>query len=149
MKKCKRDYMAIRFNAKKSDKFKSAMSNTETIIAHGVRVEGDFVSNGNVTIDGELTGSAHITESLQVGETARIKAEVSAKTAVVSGEITGNIRIADRLEILETGKIYGDIEAQVLSIAPGAIVNGRITMTGEGSSAEMDEITVDDIKVED
>ena len=113
------------------------MSNSETIIAHGVRVEGDFVGNGSVVIDGELTGSVQTTESLHIGETAKINAEVSARTAVVAGEIQGNIRISERLELLESCKVHGDIEAQVISMAPGAIVNGRITMTGGADMASV------------
>lgn len=112
------------------------MANTshgETIIAQGVRVEGDFHSQGDVYIEGELSGSLHTDQGLKVGESARIQAEVSAETATIAGEVRGNIRIKDRLELLETSVIYGDIQAEVLSISPGSKVNGRISM---GSMAE-------------
>jgi len=113
------------------------MSNSETIIAHGVRVEGDFVGNGSIVIDGELTGSVQTTESLHIGETAKINAEITARTAVIAGEIKGNMRITERLELLESCRVNGDINAQVISMAPGAVVNGRITMTGDTDMASV------------
>lgn len=107
----------------------------DTIIATGVRVEGDFSSKGDVVIDGEVTGSVHTDASLRIGESARIQADVSAMSAVVAGDVQGNIRAGERLDLLETSRVHGDIEAQVLSIAPGAVVNGRITM-GAPEAAE-------------
>lgn len=104
------------------------VSQGETIIAQGVRVEGDFRSRGDVYIEGELSGSLHTDNNLRIGESARIQAEVSADTATIAGEVRGNIRIADRLDLLETSVIYGDIQAETLSISPGSKVNGRITM---------------------
>ena len=103
-------------------------NHAETIIATGVRVEGDFTSKGDVVIDGEVMGTVHTDASLRIGETARIQADVSAASAVVGGEVQGNIRVGDRLDLLESSRVHGDIEAQVISIAPGAVVNGRVTM---------------------
>lgn len=102
----------------------------ETVIAVGVRVEGDFTSKGDVVIDGEVTGTVHTDSSLRIGDAARISADVSAASAVVAGEIQGNIRITGRLDLLESSRVHGDIEAQVISVAPGSVVNGRITMGG-------------------
>lgn len=114
------------------------MSNdhAETVIATGVRLEGDFTSKGDVLIDGEVSGTVHTDASLRVGETARIQADVSALSAVVGGEIQGNVRVGERLDLLETSRVHGDIEAQVLSIAPGAVVNGKVTMGGAEAAAE-------------
>lgn len=103
-------------------------SSNETIIAQGVIVEGDFSSQGDVIIDGEVTGSVKTDQSLRIGESAKIHADISARTAIIAGEVEGNIHIDDRLELLESSRVHGDIQAQILSVAPGASVNGRITM---------------------
>jgi len=110
-------------------------SSNETIIAQGVKVEGDFHSQGDVVIDGEVSGSIETTQALIIGESARIKADVTAKSAVVAGEVKGNIRASDRLELLATSVVEGDVETSNLSIASGAKVNGKITM-GEVEKAE-------------
>lgn len=110
-------------------------SSNETIIAQGVKVEGDFHSQGDVVIEGEVSGSIETTQALTIGVSARIKADVSAKSAVVAGEVKGNIRASDRLELLATSVVEGDVETANLSIASGAKVNGKITM-GEMEKAE-------------
>lgn len=103
----------------------------ETIIAQGVKVEGDFASDGNVTIEGEVNGSVKAAGHLEVGETARIKANVTAGQANVAGEIIGNLTVKGKLELFASSRVEGDVEAEILSVAPGAKLNGRITMNGK------------------
>lgn len=105
-------------------------SGEETIIAHGVRVEGEFVSQGNVVIEGEVQGTLHTTGDLRVGEEAKITADVVAANAIISGELRGNLQVSGKLELTASSKIIGDVSADVLSIAAGAQVNGKITMDG-------------------
>lgn len=106
------------------------VASEETVIAQGVRMEGDFVSQGDVLIEGEVNGNVQTASDLRVGTAAKIRADVTAKNAVVGGEIRGNIMIAGRLEVLETAKIIGDVTATILSVGAGAQLNGKITMDG-------------------
>ncbi len=100
----------------------------DTIIAEGVKVEGDFTSNGNVTIEGNVTGNVAATGDIFIGENAVIDADVSARNAVISGRVKGNVRIDDKTELTPSSNIEGDLETHVLSVSPGAQVNGRIVM---------------------
>ncbi|MFH1404661.1 MAG: polymer-forming cytoskeletal protein [Patescibacteria group bacterium] len=100
----------------------------ETIIAHGVKVDGNFSSEGNIVIDGELHGTIETKESLRIGQSAVIHADISAKQAIIAGEVEGNITIKGVLELLETSNITGDIEAEVLSVSSGAKINGKVSM---------------------
>lgn len=104
----------------------------ETVIAQGVKVDGEFTSNGNVIIEGEVTGAVAVAGDLTVGQGARIHADVTAQNAAVAGEIGGNLRVNERLEISESARVLGDIEAQILSVSPGASINGRVTMGEQG-----------------
>jgi cytoskeletal protein CcmA (bactofilin family) len=119
------------------DKNKTLMPSSavgETIIAQGVRVEGDFHSQGDVVIDGEVAGSVETQSALSIGETAKIHADVKAKSAVVAGEVVGNIFAADMLELLATSHVKGDIVTARISVAAGARINGKVSME-EGGSA--------------
>jgi cytoskeletal protein CcmA (bactofilin family) len=101
---------------------------TETVIAPSVRVEGDFVSEGNVRIEGEVKGSISTDRDLIVGENAKITAGIQARNGVIAGELHGNLRVFDRLELASTARIYGDIQAKVLSVAPGAMMKGQLVI---------------------
>ena len=59
----------------------------ETIIAQGVKVEGDFTSEGNVFIEGDVSGRIQTNQDLRVGEMAKIQADIRAKNAIIAGEI--------------------------------------------------------------
>ena len=103
----------------------------DTIIASGVKVEGDFVSEGNVVIEGEVVGSLKTAQDLHVGDRAKIHADVSAANATVAGEVRGNVMIREKLELTATSKITGDIHAKILTIEAGAQLNGRVLMGSE------------------
>ncbi len=118
----------------------------DTIIAQGVKVEGNFQSDGNVIIDGELSGSLTTTQSLQIGETAVIHANVSAHSAIIAGVVVGNIKIADKIELLQTSQVDGDIKTKDISVASGAKINGKITM---GNKIKLPEKTVEEDSVSD
>lgn len=105
-----------------------SQSNVETIIAQGVKVEGDFRADGDVVIDGEVSGSVATEKFLRIGETAKIKADVKAHSAVIAGEVQGNILAQEMLELLATSRVKGDITTKRISVASGAQVNGKLTM---------------------
>lgn len=102
-----------------------------TVIAHGVSVEGNFSGESDMIIEGEVSGTVHTLANLSVGPDAKITASVAATNAVVAGKIRGNIVIEERLDLLESSVISGDVEAKILSVVPGAKINGKISMNGK------------------
>ena len=65
-----------------------------------------------------------------VGETGEIMATVRSRNVIVSGTVTGNVFATERLVLHKTARVEGDIEAGSIAIEEGAILNGRITMSG-------------------
>lgn len=100
----------------------------QTMIAQGVKVEGDFSSKGNVVIEGEVNGSVSTDSDLTVGESAKIQANVRAGNATVAGEIQGNLQVDDKLDVASSARIRGDVTAAVLVVAAGATINGKVSM---------------------
>lgn len=103
----------------------------ETIIGPSVKVEGDFTSKGNVTVEGAVHGTLKTDKDLKVGSGARIAANVFATNAFIAGEVKGNVKVNNRLELTDTSKILGDIEAKTLIMASGALLNGKCSMCQE------------------
>lgn len=102
----------------------------ETVVGPSVNVEGDFASEGNITVKGSVTGSVRTSRHLLVEEGARISANVTAGSARIAGEVRGNIRVEESLELTATAKILGDIKARLLAIESGAVLFGKVTMPG-------------------
>lgn len=119
-----------------ADREGGAAALKDTIIAGGVRVEGDFQSQGNIIVEGEVVGTLKTASDLFVGEQAKIHANVSAHNAKVSGEIRGNVKIKERMELSPTSRIIGDMRAKILIVEAGASVNGKISMGEEPAPVE-------------
>src|SRR3989338_8715270 len=107
-----------------------------TVIAEGVKVEGNFVSKGNVLVEGVLKGTVKTDQDLRVSERAKIIANVVAANAVISGEVQGNLKVLGQLEMLPTARVIGDVEAKVLIVSAGACLNGKCIMGEAALSAE-------------
>lgn len=100
----------------------------ETIIGPSVKVEGDFVGEGNFVIDGIVKGRVQTAGNLKIGPRAIITASVQAANALIAGEVQGDVFIDSDLELTETAKITGDITTQSICVARGALLNGACTM---------------------
>ncbi len=99
-----------------------------TIIARGVRVEGDFIAQGDVTIEGDVTGHVTAEGTLHIGAEAKLKAEVSADDAVIAGSIVGSVIVKKRLEIKSTARISGDVTCETVTVEAGAMMDGKISV---------------------
>jgi len=102
----------------------------ETVVGPSVNVEGDFASEGNIVVKGSVAGSVKTSKLLNVEKGAKIFANVKAGNANISGSVKGNMRISDRLELAETAQVQGDITCKILSVAPGALIRGKVVMKG-------------------
>ncbi len=57
-----------------------------------------------------------------------MKAQISARAAVVAGAVTGNMNVSEKLEVLASAKVIGDLQAGSLVIAEGAVFTGNCGM---------------------
>lgn len=101
---------------------------SETIIGPSVHVDGDLSSQGNIVIEGSVTGTIATSGNLTVGEHAVINANVEATNAHFAGTLKGNLVVHERLELKHTSKITGDIATSVLVVDEGALLNGHCQM---------------------
>ncbi len=102
----------------------------ETVVGPSVHVEGDFNSAGNILIKGSVAGKVSTNKLLTLEEGSKVTADIKAGDAIVSGEIIGNAKIENRLELTPTARITGDIKCDILVVHAGALVQGKVSMTG-------------------
>lgn len=108
----------------------------ETVVGTSVKLKGNLKSDGNITVNGSVSGEIRTKSDVIIGGSAEIKANVVAKNCSIAGIVQGNIKVGDELRITETGKVYGDVEAKVLNIASGAIFCGRSMMADKHAHQE-------------
>jgi cytoskeletal protein CcmA (bactofilin family) len=97
-----------------------------TVIAKGVRLEGEFKSQGDVLIEGEVHGTIVTEGLLTLGSEALLKATVTATDAIVAGKLEGNIKIKRKMDVKSTAKITGDLVCETITVESGAVLQGNI-----------------------
>jgi len=108
----------------------------ETIIGSSVKVEGSFVGAGDIVVDGQVTGTLKTNKNLRIGQRAVVKADIEGANIVVAGEIRGQIKCSGKIELLPTAKIYGNIDTQTIAVAHGAVLHGKVSMSGHEVTPE-------------
>lgn len=98
------------------------------IISEGTKIKGDINANGDIRIDGELTGNIAAKGRLVVGPSGKIKGEVNCNNVEVSGIIQGKITANELLNLKSTSHIDGDVIVGRLSVEPGSVFSGTCTM---------------------
>jgi len=82
----------------------------------------------NLRINGSFEGNLDTKGSLTIGENASIRADINGEEIIVGGKITGNIIAKKQLKLCSHAHIVGNIQTPVLSVEPGAILQGKCQM---------------------
>jgi cytoskeletal protein CcmA (bactofilin family) len=109
------------------------------LIGAGTEITGDVNSNGDIRIDGTLTGNLKTAGKVVIGETGKINGEIDCKNSEVLGEIHGKIKVSELLSLKATSKIFGDIITKKLAIEPGSRFTGNCKMGEESQNVRTEE----------
>ena len=113
----------------KMGKFNETDNTTINLISNGTEITGDVKSNGDIRIDGLLTGNLNTKGKVVIGPTGKVKGEVICRNSEVSGAVEGKISVGQLLTLKTSSKIVGDIITYKLSIEPGAKFTGNCKMS--------------------
>jgi cytoskeletal protein CcmA (bactofilin family) len=103
-------------------------------IGAGTIINGDVNSNGDIRIDGVLTGNLTTKGKVVIGETGSLKGEVTCGNAVIEGKTEGKLSVNDLLTLKSTAKVIGDIIINKLAIEPGCKFSGNCKMSGDNTT---------------
>ena len=82
-----------------------------------------------VHIDGHVEGEITLKQnSVTVGRSGVVKADVYGKTICVEGEVHGNLFGDDQVVIRKSGKVFGNLTAPRVTLEDGAKFRGAIDM---------------------
>jgi len=66
-------------------------NNAINLLGIGTEITGDITSNGDIRIDGILIGNIITKGKVVIGETGKVKGEITCKNSDVSGSIDGKM----------------------------------------------------------
>ena len=99
------------------------------LLSGGVSIKCSVKFRNALLIDGEVEGEIDSTGALTIGEHARIRGTIRAKSVIVRGTIDGNIFASERCELGAGCTLRGDIEA------PRLVVDENATFLGSAKIA--------------
>jgi cytoskeletal protein CcmA (bactofilin family) len=100
-----------------------------TMIGKGISISGDVSADSNLKIEGVVEGrSVQTAQDVEIGETAKVTASISAKVVRIAGEVNGDIAGSERVVIARSGRVQGNIVAPRVQLEDGALFRGSIDM---------------------
>ena len=107
---------------------KTDASSAINMIGSGTVITGDIKSQGDIRVDGSLSGSIETQGKIVVGQGGVVEGDVICKDADVAGVLKAKITVSQLLSLKSSAKLNGDIITNKLSIEPGATFTGSCSM---------------------
>ncbi len=109
----------------------------DTLVGSNTKVNGDLNFEGGCHVDGTVNGNVSAdTESnsaLSVSEDANIKGGVTVPYVVLHGIVRGDVFASKRVELGPTARVIGNVYYNLIEMAIGAEINGKLVHQPEGN----------------
>ncbi|NIV17579.1 MAG: hypothetical protein GWN47_04035 [Woeseiaceae bacterium] len=110
-----------------------------TLINEGCKISGVLSGQGDFLINGEIDGDCEITGTVTLAPNGFWKGTIRAANVIVAGHVEGDIVADSRVEIADTARITGTVSAEAIAVAEGAVVEGVMKTTGPEDPTEFVE----------
>ena len=106
----------------------SFSNGTTTLIASGTHVVGDIRFQGNLEIEGEVTGNILAEDSgdarVRVLQQGHVRGDIKVPSVVINGRVEGKVQAPSHVELAANAVVEGDVHYALVEIEKGAKVNG-------------------------
>jgi cytoskeletal protein CcmA (bactofilin family) len=114
----------------------SAPDELNGFMDQGTQFHGELRFRDSFRIDGELKGRIVSDNTLIVGETGKVDADVECSVVSIRGTVTGRVQARDRIELLAGSRVQATLVAPRLVIEEGAFFQGECDMSPSGARDE-------------
>ncbi|UCE85098.1 MAG: polymer-forming cytoskeletal protein [Deltaproteobacteria bacterium] len=97
-------------------------------IGEGSDFQGSLTFKDTARIDGRFSGEIAADNTLVVGETADVEANIQAKNVIISGAVAGDVTASRQLILKKSGRLKGNVQTPSLIVEQGALFNGKTKM---------------------
>jgi cytoskeletal protein CcmA (bactofilin family) len=108
----------------------------ETLVGPNSKVHGDVHFKGGCHIDGVVRGNVTAdpdTESaLSISDIGSVEGGVTVPYVVLNGIVKGDVFASQRVELGPTARVTGNVYYNLIEMAIGAEINGKLVHQPEG-----------------
>jgi cytoskeletal protein CcmA (bactofilin family) len=126
----------VSFSASEAFPPRKPSSEPRALLDRGCKVSGKLEFEEAARIDGQIDGEIIARGNLVIGESAVVKAQITASSIIVAGTLSGEIAASQRIEIHASAKVSGNVTTPKLIVHEGAIFEGYCSMSKEDASKE-------------
>ena len=96
-----------------------------TFFAEGTSFSGKANITGTMRIEGKADGELEATDSIVVGRTGLVQANLKTRRAVLNGRFQGKIHATDRVEMQSGSRVEADVQAKNMVMEDGVQYTGN------------------------
>lgn len=120
-------------------RFLDRQTNTPTLVGLGTRMQGELQCSGDLSVSGEVLGSAHVKGMLTLAETGAWQGDAHCAHALLAGKFEGDLVVTGKLEVRSSAHVKGQITAQQIAIAEGAILEADVNVASDAPVQRFEE----------
>jgi cytoskeletal protein CcmA (bactofilin family) len=109
--------------------------NQHTLISATTHVRGYLRGEGDLEIEGRITGEIEVTGQVTIHAGALIKANITGDKIVVRGAIRGDIVGLSSILLEEGARVVGNLSSPSVGVGEGALIRGRVETADMSDSA--------------
>ena len=117
----------------------------ETLVGPNTKVNGDLNFEGGCHVDGTVKGSVNADpesrSALSVSEDGNIEGGVIVPYVVLHGIVKGDLCASQRVELGPTARVIGNVYYNLIEMAIGAEINGKLVHQPEGQVPLLEQTT--------
>ena len=108
----------------------------DTLVGGNSKVNGDLNFEGRCHIDGTIKGNVtadpESQSALSISEDGIVEGGVTVPFIVLHGIVRGDVCAAQRVELGPTARVIGNVYYNLIEMAIGAEINGKLVHQPEG-----------------
>jgi len=105
-----------------------------SIIAEGCAFNGTISVNGSIRVDGQFDGKLIVSDTLVIGKSGKVRAEVETNVATIAGTLSGEINAKGGVKLQTGSHFEGHIYTKNLVIEEGVFFDGGCWRSADSRS---------------
>ena len=115
---------------------KRKQNHIDSLVGPNTCVSGDLIFDGGCHIDGTVKGNVPAepdsTSSLSISEDGTVEGGVAVPYVQLNGIVRGDVFASQRVELGPTARVIGNVYYNLIEMAIGAEINGKLVHQPEG-----------------
>lgn len=117
----------------------------ETMVGPSTEINGDLRFDGwchvDGTVNGNITADPDTDSHLTISEDANVDGGVTVPNVQLNGIVRGDVYASERVELGPTARVIGNVYYNLIEMAIGAEINGKLVHKPEGQVTLISQTT--------